>query len=395
MKRPSWWLAENGPADTILWWIILVLLGFGLIMVYSASAPIAQHETGNPFFFAERQGLYVILAAAVLYYFSRIDLDFWERMTFPLMIISLIALMMVFLPVIGVAVNGSHRWINFIIVRLQPSELLKFALLLFLARYVVRKGELLGKFKEGLWPIFVVLGLLGLLLLLQPDFGSFAMVVLLTGVMLFLGGLPIAYVLLAGIVAGGALGILAVSAPYRLARITAFQNPWADPYGAGFQLVQSLIAFGRGGIFGVGLGDGIMKYFYLPESYTDFILAVIGEELGMIGVWALAIFYSVACWRIYRIGRRAAAAGDAFFALFCYGTLTWFGGEAVMSMGVNLGALPTKGFALPLISYGGSALVFLCASLGVVLAVSRRYPALSAQQQTDQMDQMQKEVQHG
>jgi Bacterial cell division membrane protein len=154
--------------------------------------------------------------------------------------------------------------------------------------------------------------LLGLLLLLQPDFGSFAMVVLLTGVMLFLGGLPIAYVLLAGIVAGGALGILAVSAPYRLARITAFQNPWADPYGAGFQLVQSLIAFGRGGIFGVGLGDGIMKYFYLPESYTDFILAVIGEELGMIGVWALAIFYSVACWRIYRIGRRAAAAGDAF-----------------------------------------------------------------------------------
>lgn len=377
MKRPSWWLVENGPADTVLWWIILILLGFGLIMVYSASAPIAQHETGNAFFFAERQGLYVILAAAVLYYFSRIDLDFWERMTFPLMAISLVALMMVFLPVIGVAVNGSHRWINFIIVRLQPSELLKFALLLFLARYVVRKGELLGKFKEGLWPIFVVLGLLGMLLLLQPDFGSFAMVVLLTGVMLFLGGLPIGYVFLAGIVSGSALGVLAISAPYRLARLTAFQNPWADPYGAGFQLVQSLIAFGRGGIFGVGLGDGIMKYFYLPESYTDFILAVIGEELGMIGVWALAIFYSVACWRIYRIGRRAAAAGDAFFALFCYGTLTWFGGEAVMSMGVNLGALPTKGFALPLISYGGSALVFLCAALGVVLGVSRRYPAVA------------------
>ncbi|PKY11924.1 putative lipid II flippase FtsW [Acidithiobacillus marinus] len=377
MKRPSWWLAENGPADTVLWWIILILLGFGLIMVYSASAPIAQHETGNAFFFAERQGLYVILAAAVLYYFSRIDLDFWERMTFPLMGISLVALMMVFLPVIGVSVNGSHRWINFIIVRLQPSELLKFALLLFLARYVVRKGELLGKFKEGLWPIFVVLGLLGILLLLQPDFGSFAMVVLLTGVILFLGGLPIGYVFLAGIVSGSALGVLAISAPYRLARLTAFQNPWADPYGAGFQLVQSLIAFGRGGIFGVGLGDGIMKYFYLPESYTDFILAVIGEELGMIGVWALAIFYSVACWRIYRIGRRAAAAGDAFFALFCYGTLTWFGGEAVMSMGVNLGALPTKGFALPLISYGGSALVFLCAALGVVLGVSRRYPAVT------------------
>ncbi|MBN2679866.1 putative lipid II flippase FtsW [Acidithiobacillus montserratensis] len=392
MKRPSWWLVENGPADTVLWWIILILLGFGLIMVYSASAPIAQHETGNAFFFAERQGLYVILAAAVLYYFSRIDLDFWERMTFPLMAISLVTLMMVFLPVIGVAVNGSHRWINFIIVRLQPSELLKFALLLFLARYVVRKGELLGKFKEGLWPIFVVLGLLGILLLLQPDFGSFAMVVLLTGVMLFLGGLPIGYVFLAGIVSGSALGVLAISAPYRLARLTAFQNPWADPYGAGFQLVQSLIAFGRGGIFGVGLGDGIMKYFYLPESYTDFILAVIGEELGMIGVWALAIFYSVACWRIYRIGRRAAAAGDAFFALFCYGTLTWFGGEAVMSMGVNLGALPTKGFALPLISYGGSALVFLCAALGVVLGVSRRYPAVARSKREALGSQ---EAQHG
>ncbi|WP_163095390.1 putative lipid II flippase FtsW [Acidithiobacillus ferrianus] len=376
MTKPAWWLAEDGPADTVLWWIILILLGFGLVMVYSASAPIAQHETGNPFFFAERQGIYVLLAIIVLYYFSRVDLDFWERITFPLMGVSLIALVIVFVPVIGISVNGSHRWINFLVVRLQPSELLKFSLLLFLARYVVRKGELLGRFKEGLWPIFVVLGLLGVLLLLQPDFGSYAMVVLLTGVLLFLGGLPMRFVILAGAVSGTALSVLAVSAPYRLARITAFQNPWADPYGAGFQLVQSLIAFGRGGIFGVGLGDGVMKYFYLPESYTDFILAVIGEELGMIGVWALATLYGVACWRIYRSGRRAAAAGDAFFALFCYGTLTWFGGEAVLSMGVNLGALPTKGFALPLISYGGSALVFLCAALGVVLGVSRRYPAL-------------------
>ena len=376
MTKPAWWLAEDGPADTVLWWIILILLGFGLVMVYSASAPIAQHETGNPFFFAERQGIYALLAVIVLYYFSRVDLDFWERITFPLMGVSLIALVIVFVPVIGISVNGSHRWINFLVVRLQPSELLKFSLLLFLARYVVRKGELLGRFKEGLWPIFVVLGLLGVLLLLQPDFGSYAMVVLLTGVLLFLGGLPMRFVILAGAVSGTALSVLAVSAPYRLARITAFQNPWADPYGAGFQLVQSLIAFGRGGIFGVGLGDGVMKYFYLPESYTDFILAVIGEELGMIGVWALATLYGVACWRIYRSGRRAAAAGDAFFALFCYGTLTWFGGEAVLSMGVNLGALPTKGFALPLISYGGSALVFLCAALGVVLGVSRRYPAL-------------------
>ncbi len=376
MTKPAWWLAEDGPADTVLWWIILILLGFGLVMVYSASAPIAQHETGNPFFFAERQGIYVLLAVIVLYYFSRVDLDFWERITFPLMGVSLIALVIVFVPVIGISVNGSHRWINFLIVRLQPSELLKFSLLLFLARYVVRKGELLGRFKEGLWPIFVVLGLLGVLLLLQPDFGSYAMVVLLTGVLLFLGGLPMRFVILAGAVSGAALSVLAISAPYRLARITAFQNPWADPYGAGFQLVQSLIAFGRGGIFGVGLGDGVMKYFYLPESYTDFILAVIGEELGMIGVWALAALYGMACWRIYRSGRRAAAAGDAFFALFCYGTLTWFGGEAVLSMGVNLGALPTKGFALPLISYGGSALVFLCAALGVVLGVSRRYPAL-------------------
>ena len=377
MHKPSWWLAESGPADKMLWWILIILVCFGLVMVYSASAPVAQQETGNPLFFAERQVLYAVLGLGVLYYFSRVELEFWERMTFPLMGISLVALLIVFLPVIGVAVNGSHRWINFLIVRLQPSELLKFALLLFMARYVVRKGELLGNFKEGLWPIFILLFVLGLLLLLQPDFGSFFMVVAITGTLLFLGGLPIRYVLFAGIVAGSALGVLAVSAPYRLARITSFSDPWADPYGTGFQLVQSLIAFGRGGIFGVGLGNGIMKYFYLPESYTDFILAVIGEELGMIGVWALILLYALASWRIYRIGRRAAAAGDAFYALFCYGTLIWFGGEAVMSMGVNLGALPTKGFALPLISYGGSALVFLCATLGVVLAVSRRYPPLA------------------
>ncbi len=377
MHKPSWWLAESGPADKMLWWILIILVCFGLVMVYSASAPVAQQETGNPLFFAERQVLYALLGLGVLYYFSRVELEFWERMTFPLMGISLVALLIVFLPVIGVAVNGSHRWINFLIVRLQPSELLKFALLLFMARYVVRKGELLGNFKEGLWPIFILLFVLGLLLLLQPDFGSFFMVVAITGTLLFLGGLPIRYVLFAGIVAGSALGVLAVSAPYRLARITSFSDPWADPYGTGFQLVQSLIAFGRGGIFGVGLGNGIMKYFYLPESYTDFILAVIGEELGMIGVWALILLYALASWRIYRIGRRAAAAGDAFYALFCYGTLIWFGGEAVMSMGVNLGALPTKGFALPLISYGGSALVFLCATLGVVLAVSRRSPPLA------------------
>ena len=374
MHRPSWWLAEEGRADTMLWWILITLIGFGLVMVYSASAPIAQHETGNPLFFAGRQAIYATLGLGVLYYFSRIDLAFWERMTLPLMGLSLVALMAVFLPVLGVSVNGSHRWINFLVVRLQPSELRKFALLLFISRYVVRKGQVLGKFWEGIWPIFVVLTVLGVLLLLQPDFGSYAMVVAITGILLFLGGLPLRYVAMAGLFAGGVLSLLAVSAPYRLARLTAFQNPWASPYGTGFQLVQSLIAFGRGGIFGVGLGNGIMKYFYLPESYTDFILAVIGEELGMVGVWSLAMLYAAASWRIFRIGQRAAAAGDSFYALFCYGSLIWFGGEAVLSMGVNLGALPTKGFALPLISYGGSALVFLCATLGVVLAVSRRYP---------------------
>ncbi|MCE5387109.1 MAG: putative lipid II flippase FtsW [Acidithiobacillus sp.] len=389
MKKPSWWMVEDGAPDLVLAWILVILICFGLVMVYSASAPVAQQETGNPFYFAERQILFAMLGLGVLYSFSRIELEFWERVTFPLMGISLLALVLVFVPVLGVSVNGSHRWINFLIVRLQPSELLKFALLFFMARYVVRKGELLGKWKEGLWPVFVLLALLGLLLLLQPDFGSFAMVVVITGVLLFLGGLPLRYVLFTGVIAGASLGLLAVSAPYRLARITSFTNPWADPYGSGFQLVQALIAFGRGGIFGVGLGNGIMKYFYLPESYTDFILAVIGEELGMIGVWALALLYTVACWRIYRIGRRAAAAGDAFYALFCYGTLVWFGGEAVMSMGVDLGALPTKGFALPLISYGGSALVFLCATLGVVLAVSRRYPARIAAAKT------QGEVAHG
>ena len=393
MRKPSWWLAENGKADTVLWWILIILLCFGLVMVYSASAPVAQQETGNPLFFAERQVLYAILGLTGMYYISRIDLEFWERMTFPLMGISLIALLVVFVPVIGVGVNGSHRWINFLIVRLQPSELLKFALLLFMSRYVVRKGELLGNFKEGLWPIFILLFVLGVLLLLQQDFGSFFMVVAITGTLLFLGGLPMRYVLFAGIVAGAALGVLAVSAPYRLARITSFSNPWADPYGSGFQLVQSLIAFGRGGVFGVGLGNGIMKYFYLPESYTDFIPAVIGEELGMIGIWALIFLYAVACWRIYRVGRRAAAAGDAFYALFCYGTLIWFGGEAVMSLGVNLGALPTKGFALPLISYGGSALVFLCATLGVVLAVSRRYPPLAKRAKVQQVKA--EEVAHG
>lgn len=371
----GWWIDRPRPMDMPLLCTVLVLMGFGLVMVYSASAPIAQHDMHNGLYFFERQGIFAILGLFAMWVTSRVDMGLWEHLAVPLMGISLFMLALVFIPHIGVAVNGSHRWVNFGIARLQPSELLKFSLLIFLARYVARKGERLGSIREGIWPIALVVGLLGLLLLLQPDFGSFAMVVLLTGTVLFLGGLPLRYVVVTGALAGGMLAFLAVSAPYRLARITSFQDPWADPFGAGFQLVQSLIAFGRGGVFGVGLGDGVMKYFYLPESYTDFILAVVGEELGMVGVWALALLYAFGSWRIYRTGRLAAAAGDPFSALFCYGTLVWFGLQAALSMGVNMGALPTKGFALPLISYGGSSLVFLCVALGVVLGISRQYGA--------------------
>lgn len=359
---------------------VLLLMGLGLVMVFSASAARAGHDLGNPYHYLIRQAVYVAASTAAMFGVARVPMAFWRERGPLLLLISLVLLVLVLIPGIGVTVNASRRWINLFVMRLQPSELFKLALLIFMAGYVVRKGQALQSLKDGILPIVAVLVIGGLLLLMEPDMGALVVAVVIAGGIIFLGGLPLRYVAVGGSLAAAALAWLAIAEPYRLARMTAFRDPWAHPLDSGFQLIQSLIAFGRGGFFGVGLGEGVQKMFYLPEAHTDFILAVIGEELGLVGVLAVLSLFVLVTVRIFRVAQAAEQAGFAFEALLSYGVMIWFAAQALASIGVNLGALPTKGLTLPLMSYGGSSLLSMAAAIGIVLGISARLqPALRKQ----------------
>lgn len=359
---------------------VLLLMGLGLVMVFSASAARAGYDLGNPYHYLIRQAVYVAASTAAMFGVARVPMAFWRDRGPLLLLISLVLLVLVLIPGIGVTVNASRRWINLFVLRLQPSEVFKLALLIFMAGYVVRKGQALQSLKDGILPVVAVLVIGGILLLMEPDMGALVIAVVIAGGIIFLGGLPLRYVVVGGSLAAAALAWLAIAEPYRLARMTAFRDPWAHPLDSGFQLIQSLIAFGRGGFFGVGLGEGVQKMFYLPEAHTDFILAVIGEELGLVGVLAVLSLFLLVTVRIFRVAQAAEQAGFAFEALLSYGVMIWFAAQALASIGVSLGALPTKGLTLPLMSYGGSSLLSMAAAIGIVLGVSARLqPALRKQ----------------
>lgn len=382
----------SGPrlsrVDPWLMGVVLLIMGFGLVMVFSASAARAAHDTGNPYYYLVRQSVYLFLSLIAMYVGMRVPARVWMERGPMLLWFSLLLLMLVLIPGIGMTVNASRRWINLIVLRFQPSELFKFAILVFMAGYVLRKGRALESIRQGLLPVGAVLLIGGLLLLKEPDMGAFVVAVVIAGGILFLGGLPMRFVLGAGLIVSVLFALLAVAEPYRLARLTAFRDPWAHPFDTGFQLIQSLIAFGRGGVFGVGLGEGVQKMFYLPEAHTDFILAVIGEELGLVGVLGVIALFVFAAFRMFFVARRAEVQGRRFEALLCYGVLIWFSVQALASIGVNLGALPTKGLTLPLMSYGGSSLLFMTLAIGVVLGVSATLqPAENQAAATDSSDQ--------
>ncbi|MGH8292252.1 MAG: putative lipid II flippase FtsW [Gammaproteobacteria bacterium] len=356
--------------DRVLWVSAALILGLGLVMVASASITLADKTTGNPFYFFERQFVYAVVGLSVAGVIYHVPLSWWQRGNFPLLMLALAMLAAVLIPGIGRYVNGSIRWVDLGPLRLQVSEPARLLILIYIAGYVVRRqAELAQRFSGSLKPMLVV-GLAALLLLMEPDFGA-AMVLIATAMaMLFFGGARLRD--FTGLAALGVLGfvVLAVASPYRLERLTGFLHPWSHPFDSGFQLTNSLIAIGRGGFFGVGLGESVQKLFYLPEAHTDFLFAVLAEELGLLGCVAVIALYFILTWRAVVIARRAARAGQLFGAQLAFGLGLWIGLQAFINMGVNMGALPTKGLTLPLMSYGGSSLIVICAAVGLILRVN-------------------------
>ncbi len=371
----SYVFAQDAPAaeyDRSLAWAALLLAALGTVMVYSASIATAEASryTGhNSAYYLVRHGLFLgaALAAAVAVFLVPVRL--WQRAAPWLFLASLAALALVLVPGVGREVNGARRWLSFYVFNVQPSELMKLAVVLYAADYTVRKHAVMRSFKRGLLPMLGVMLLVAWLLLREPDFGALVVIAAAAFGILFLGGMNGRhFVLLTAMLAAG-FAVLVLSSPYRMQRIFGFMDPWSDAFGSGYQLSHALIAFGRGEWLGVGLGASVEKLLYLPEAHTDFLLAVIAEELGLAGVAAVIGLFAWIVLRAFAIGRQAALRERHFAALVAQGLGTWTGFQALINMGVNMGLLPTKGLTLPLMSFGGSGLVANCVAIAILLRI--------------------------
>jgi len=348
---------------------VAALLLIGLVMVASASIGVSDRESGQPFFYFERQLIYVgmgLLAAIVA---IAIPTSVWEKYSIYLLGGAFLLLLLVLVPGVGHEVNGSRRWVRLGFMNFQVSELARVMLLTYIASYAVRRAdELSSDFKGFMKPVAVLVAA-AVLLLAEPDFGA-ATVLMATGlVVLFLAGARLHHLAVPIVLGVGAMGALAVTSAYRLRRLTAFRNPWDDPFDSGFQLVQSLIAIGRGEWFGVGLGSSVQKLFYLPEAHTDFVFAVLAEEFGFVGVVVVVGLFAVLVGRALAISRNAADAGLTFQSYLAAAIGAWLGLQAFVNIGVNMGLLPTKGLTLPLLSYGGSSMLITLGWIGVLLCI--------------------------
>nr|WP_254806407.1 putative lipid II flippase FtsW [Polaromonas sp. JS666] len=360
--------------DQALLWVTVALLMWGLVMVYSASVAMPD----NPKFaryahthFVVRHMLSLVVAfiAAVLAF--QVPLATWEKLAPWLFVVSLLLLILVLVPFIGKGVNGARRWISLGIMNFQPSELAKFAVLLYAADYMVRKMEVKERFFRAVMPMAIAIAIVGLLLLAEPDMGAFMVISVIAMGILFLGGVNARMFFVIAAVVVVAFSLMVMLSEWRRERIFAYLDPWSDKYsmGKGYQLSHSLIAFGRGEIFGVGLGGSIEKLHWLPEAHTDFLMAVIGEEFGLLGVLAVIGLFMWMTRRIMHIGRQSIALDRLFAGLVAQGVGIWMGFQTFINIGVNLGALPTKGLTLPLMSYGGSAILMNLVALAVVLRI--------------------------
>ncbi|GJL74472.1 putative lipid II flippase FtsW [Nitrosomonas sp.] len=357
--------------DQVLIWSVLFLLSIGLVMVYSASIAIAEAQFGanNSSYYLIRHVIYLVLGILLGFAAFQVPVHLWQKYAIFLFLIGMLLLVLVLIPGIGREVNGSQRWISLYVVNLQPSEFMKLFMIIYAADYVVRRAGNLNSFYKGFLPFLVVIAAVGFLLLRQPDFGAAVVITALMIAILFLGGVHLKiFAGLLGLMAAG-MFVLIYVANYRLDRIIGFMDPWADPLGKGYQLSHALIAFGRGEWLGVGLGGSVEKLFYLPEAHTDFLLAVLAEELGFIGVATVVILFAILVVRALAIGRQAAKLECHFAALVAQGIGLWIGMQALINMGVNMGVLPTKGLTLPLMSFGGSSITAVCFALAILMRI--------------------------
>ena len=355
--------------DPVLLTIVMTLLLGGFVILASASITISDKVSGDPFFYVERQLLAAVIGAAAGLFCLFVPMRIWQSVSPLLLLVGLALLCVVLIPGVGYEVNGSTRWVRFGVMNLQVSEPARLCLLVYLAGYVVRQQKALRERFVGFLRPMLVLSLVCGLLLAEPDFGAAIVLTATALAMLFVAGARIRDFLLFFSATLVAIVVLAVTSPYRMKRLTGFLDPWADPFDSGFQLTQSLIAIGRGEWFGVGLGNGVQKLFYLPEAHTDFVFAVFAEEFGLLGSLLLIALFLALLWRIFSIAKRAADAERFFEAYLAMGLGTWLGLQAFINVGVNMGLLPTKGLTLPLISYGRSSLIVTMAAIGLLLRI--------------------------
>ncbi|MDR1162587.1 MAG: putative lipid II flippase FtsW [Candidatus Accumulibacter sp.] len=358
--------------DMTLLWSSLLLLLFGMVMVYSASIAIAEGSrySGNqPAYFLVRHVVFLTVGLLAALCAFQVPLKVWQRFAPWLFIGGVFLLVVVLVPGVGRAVNGARRWLPFGPFNLQPSELMKLFAVLYASDYTVRKMPYMQDLKRAFIPMSVAMVTVGVLLLKEPDFGAFVVIISVATGILFLGGMRARLFAILIVLLVVAFAVLIIVSPYRRDRIFGFMDPWSDAYGRGYQLSHALIAFGRGEWFGVGLGSSVEKLFYLPEAHTDFLLAVIAEELGFFGVVAVIVLFGLLVQRAFAIGRQAVTLERLYPALVAQGVGIWIGIQGFVNMGVNMGLLPTKGLTLPLMSFGGSGILANCLALSILLRV--------------------------
>ncbi|MFH1824721.1 MAG: putative lipid II flippase FtsW [Candidatus Firestonebacteria bacterium] len=348
--------------------IVIVLLFVGVVMVFSSSAIYAYDKFGNSFYFLRKQIFWILLGSLGLIFFKNFNYEKFKDIARPLFLISIVILCLVFVPHIGKAGGGARRWIQIFGFNFEPSEFVKLAFIIYIAEAIFRKHEYMKSFIKGFLPYLVIMGIIFGILIIQPDLGSIFLIGILGIIMLFVGGVKLGHIFLFFLSSLPVAFIMIVSAGYRLKRIMAFLDPWKDPRGVGFQIVQSFIAFGSGGFMGKGLGQGTQKLFYLPEAHTDFIFAIIAEELGLIGVTCILILFGLIIWKGINL---ALNTNEVFGKLLATGITSYIGLQAFMNMSVVTGLLPTKGMTLPFISYGGSSLIMNMIAIGILLNISK------------------------
>lgn len=348
--------------------IVMFLISIGIVMIYGSSGAYASQQLGDASYFLNRHLIFLAIGFVGMLGIMWLDYRHLAKIAKPLMVICIILLILVLIPHIGKASFGARRWFRVGPINFQPSELAKIAMLIYAADYLARKGETIRDFFRGFLPLLMVLGLTCGLIVKQPDLGNSVLIGAIVMIMMFVAGTRIVHIASLGLLVAPALILLVIKVPYRMRRILAFLDPWQDSQGAGFQLSQSQIALGSGGLFGVGLGKSMQKLFYLPAAHTDFILSIIGEELGLVGTLTVVLLFTVLIWQGARIAKRTT---DRFGYFLAVGIVAMLGLQAVVNIGVSIGAFPTKGLPLPFISYGGSALVFNLMAVGLLLNISR------------------------